>query len=127
MSQWRRFVVSIASCSLTERQRRALSVPPERFWIREASVAFPEAVTMMRWNSWSAAMNACVVSAASMSARQASSAAKSSSSSRAAAIPVATGSRIRRTWCSSSSVGPVRRSLTKPIPVSSSSGSRLVT
>ena len=64
MSQWRRFVVSIASCSRTDRQRRALSVPPERFWISEASVELPEAETMMRWNSSSAAMNACVVSAA---------------------------------------------------------------
>ena len=45
----------------------------------------------------------------------------------AAAMPVATGSRIRRTWWSSSSVGPVSRSLMKPMPVSSSSGSRLVT
>ena len=26
-------------------------MPPERFWISDASVAFPEAATMMRWNS----------------------------------------------------------------------------
>ena len=44
MSQWRRFVSSIASCSLTERQRRARKVPPERFWISDASVELPEAV-----------------------------------------------------------------------------------
>ena len=42
-------------------------------------------------------------------------------------MPVATGSRMRRTWESSRIVGPVRRSLMKPMPVSRSSGSRLVT
>ena len=34
---------------------------------------------------------------------------------------------IRRTWCTSSSVLPASRSLTNPMPVSNSSGSRLVT
>ena len=41
--------------------------------------------------------------------------------------PVATGSRIRRTWCSSRSVFPDTRSLTNAMPVRRSSGSRLVT
>ena len=41
MSQWRRFVVSIAPCSVTERQSRARSVPPERCWISDASVELP--------------------------------------------------------------------------------------
>ena len=104
----------MASCSITERHTRARSVPPERFWISEASVALPEAATMILWNSASAAMKACVDSAASMSARQRSSDARSVSSSLVAAIAVATGSRIRRTWCNSSTVEPVMQVADEP-------------
>ena len=60
---------------------------------------------MMRWNSSSLAMNACSVSAASIRARQSSSSGEFVLGQPAAAMPVATGSRIRRTWWSSSSVG----------------------
>ena len=44
MSRWRRFVVSTAPRSVTDRQSRARSVPPDRFWISDASVELPDAV-----------------------------------------------------------------------------------
>ena len=74
MSRWRCFVISTAPSSVIVRQSRARIIPPERFWMIEARVAFPAAATMIRWNSLSASMNACVVSAASICSRHASSA-----------------------------------------------------
>ena len=44
MSRCRCLVVSTAPCSVTERQSRARSVPPERCWISDARVELPEAV-----------------------------------------------------------------------------------
>ena len=44
MSRCRCLVVSTAPRSVTERQSRARSVPPERCWISDARVVLPEAV-----------------------------------------------------------------------------------
>ena len=67
MSRWRCFVISTAPSSAIVRHIRARCMPLDRLWMRDASVAFPAAWTMIRWNSASASMKACVVSASSMS------------------------------------------------------------
>ena len=104
MLRWLSSVASTAPRATSDCHRRARSVPLERFWISEASVALPHASRMTRVERRVRLdERRRAVSPSPSRAGTPRAAAKSSSVSRGVASLVASGSRIRRTWWISSS------------------------
>ncbi len=109
------------------RQTRARDVGPDSESSREVSTLFPEQAEIRRWNSRSLATRSSTSGSGPRLSSSSRSAATSAAEIRSAAIAVASGSRIRRTWRNSSTVPSRWKSTMKLSASSSSGGCRLVT